>query len=91
VEEGLDAAGTSGHSYGEAVIARAPENLGRVDVVVNNVGVLRDKAFHNLSGEQLEAVLDFNLKGAFYVTNLAWVKMREQGYGRVLVVTSART
>ena len=74
---------------GEAVIATAVAAFGRVDVVVNNAGILRDKAFHNLTPELLDPVLDVHLKGAFWVTRPAWVRMREQGYGRVVCTTSS--
>jgi NAD(P)-dependent dehydrogenase (short-subunit alcohol dehydrogenase family) len=73
---------------GEAIINAAIDAWGRVDILVNNAGILRDKAFHNMSPELLEAVVDVHLKGAFYVTRPAWVKMREQKYGRVLMATS---
>jgi NAD(P)-dependent dehydrogenase (short-subunit alcohol dehydrogenase family) len=73
---------------GEAIIGTALDAWGRVDIVVNNAGVLRDKAFHNMTTDHLGAVLDVHLKGAFHVTRPAWVKMREQNYGRVLMATS---
>jgi NAD(P)-dependent dehydrogenase (short-subunit alcohol dehydrogenase family) len=73
---------------GEAVIQTALDAFGRIDIVVNNAGILRDKAFHNMSDELLSPVLDVHLKGAFYVTRPAWVHMREQGYGRVVNTSS---
>ena len=73
---------------GEALINAAVDEWGQVDILINNAGILRDKAFHNLTPELLEGVLDVHLKGAFYVTRPAWVKMREQSYGRVLMATS---
>jgi NAD(P)-dependent dehydrogenase (short-subunit alcohol dehydrogenase family) len=73
---------------GEAVVQTALDNFGRVDIVINNAGILRDKSFHNMTPELLNPVLDVHLKGAFYVTRPAWVKMREQGYGRVLNTSS---
>ena len=73
---------------GAAIVEHAVEAFGRVDIVVNNAGILRDKTFHNLTPELLEPVLDVHLKGAFFVTQPAWVKMREQGYGRVISTTS---
>jgi NAD(P)-dependent dehydrogenase (short-subunit alcohol dehydrogenase family) len=73
---------------GEAVIQTALDAFGRIDIVVNNAGILRDKAFHNMSDELLSPVLDVHLKGAFYVTRPAWVRMREQGYGRVVNTSS---
>jgi NAD(P)-dependent dehydrogenase (short-subunit alcohol dehydrogenase family) len=73
---------------GQAIVDTAMEAFGRVDVVVNNAGILRDKAFHNLTPELLDPVLDVHLKGAFHVTRPAWARMREAGYGRVLLTAS---
>ncbi len=74
---------------GEALVNTALEAFGRVDIVINNAGILRDKAFHNMEPDLLNPVLDVHLKGAFYVTRPAWVKMREQGYGRIVCTSSA--
>lgn len=74
---------------GEALICHALGNFGRVDIVVNNAGFLRDKAFHNLTPELIEPVLEVHLKGAFWVTRPAWPHMRDQGYGRVVNITSS--
>jgi NAD(P)-dependent dehydrogenase (short-subunit alcohol dehydrogenase family) len=73
---------------GQAIVDTALEAFGRVDIVISNAGFLRDKAFHNLTPELLDPVLDVHLKGAFHVLRPAWVKMREAGYGRVLVTAS---
>jgi NAD(P)-dependent dehydrogenase (short-subunit alcohol dehydrogenase family) len=73
---------------GQAIVDTALDAFGRVDVVVNNAGILRDKAFHNLTPELLDPVLDVHLKGAFHVTRPAWARMREAGYGRVLLTAS---
>jgi len=73
---------------GEAIVQHALDEFGRIDVVVNNAGILRDRAFHNLEWPDLEAVLDVHLKGAFFVTRPAFRVMREQHYGRVLVTSS---
>ena len=73
----------------EAMVVKAVEEYGRVDIVINNAGILRDKAFHNLEWENLDAVLDVHLKGAFYVTRPAFRLMREQGYGRIVMTSSA--
>jgi NAD(P)-dependent dehydrogenase (short-subunit alcohol dehydrogenase family) len=72
----------------EAMVQRAVDEYGRIDIVVNNAGILRDKAFHNLEWPDLDAVLDVHLKGAFYVTRPAFRHMREQGYGRIVVTSS---
>jgi NAD(P)-dependent dehydrogenase (short-subunit alcohol dehydrogenase family) len=73
---------------GEAIIQKALDEFGRVDIVVNNAGILRDKAFHNLEWPSLDAVLDTHLKGAFYVTQPAFKVMRAQSYGRIVMTTS---
>ena len=74
---------------GKAIVQTAVDAFGRVDIVVNNAGILRDKSFHNLTPELLNPVLDVHLKGAFHVTQPAWVLMREQGYGRIISTSSA--
>jgi len=73
---------------GEAVVATAIEQFGRIDIVVNNAGILRDKTFHNMTPDLLDPVLDVHLRGAFHVTRPAWIKMREQSYGRVINTSS---
>src|SRR5215211_2742321 len=73
---------------GQAIVDTALQAFGRVDVVISNAGILRDKAFHNMTPELLDPVLDVHLKGAFHVIRPAWLKLREAGYGRVLVTTS---
>ena len=73
---------------GEAIVKTAVDAYGRVDIVINNAGILRDKTFHNMTPEFVDPVLDVHLRGAFWVTRPAWVKMREQGYGRVINTSS---
>ncbi len=74
---------------GAAIVKTALDAYGKVDVVINNAGILRDKSFHNMTPELLNPVLDVHLKGAFHVTQPAWVLMREQGYGRIVSTSSA--
>jgi NAD(P)-dependent dehydrogenase (short-subunit alcohol dehydrogenase family) len=92
-----DAGGAAVADYGsvsdpaaaEAMVDTAVDEYGRIDIVINNAGILRDKAFHNLEWDNLHAVLDVHLKGAFYVTRPAFRLMREQGYGRIVMTSSA--
>ena len=74
---------------GAAIVQTALNAFGRVDIVINNAGILRDKAFHNLEPAMTNAVLDVHLRGAFHVTQPAWRVMREQGYGRIVSTSSA--
>ena len=74
---------------GAAIVKTAVDNFGRVDIVINNAGILRDKSFHNMSPELMNPVFDVHLKGAFHVTQPAFVLMREQGYGRIISTSSA--
>ena len=74
---------------GEAIIKTAIDSFGRVDVVINNAGILRDKSFAKLEPQDLEIVLDVHLKGAFYVSQPAYRVMKEQNYGRFLFTASA--
>jgi NAD(P)-dependent dehydrogenase (short-subunit alcohol dehydrogenase family) len=74
---------------GAAIVQAALDAFGKVDIVINNAGILRDKAFHNMEPDLMNPVFDVHLKGAFHVTRPAWVKMREQGYGRIVSTSSA--
>ena len=74
---------------GSAIVQKALDEFGRIDIVINNAGILRDKAFHNMEVDQITAVLDVHLRGAFFVTQAAWPHLREQGYGRVVMTSSA--
>jgi NAD(P)-dependent dehydrogenase (short-subunit alcohol dehydrogenase family)/acyl dehydratase len=73
---------------GEAIIATALAAFGRIDIVVNNAGILRDKAFHNMTSEGFDAVLDVHLRGAMQVSRAAFPYMRAQGFGRIINTTS---
>lgn len=73
---------------GAAIVQTAIEHFGQIDIVVNNAGILRDKTFQNMTADHVEAVLDVHLKGAFFVTRPAWIKMREQRYGKIVNTSS---
>jgi NAD(P)-dependent dehydrogenase (short-subunit alcohol dehydrogenase family) len=74
---------------GERIVQQALDEFGSLAIVVNNAGILRDKAFHNLSSDLIESVLLVHLTGAFNVTMPAWRHLRTAGYGRVVNTTSA--
>ena len=73
---------------GQAIVKTAVEAFGRVDVVVNNAGILRDRMIFNMSEEEWDAVINTHLKGTFAVTRAAAPLMREQKWGRVINMTS---
>jgi len=70
------------------VVAQTRERFGRIDALVNNAGILRDRTFAKVSLEDFEAVLAVHLMGTVYCTHAVWPLMLEQGYGRVVVTTS---
>ncbi len=73
---------------GESIVKTAVDAYGKVDVVINNAGILRDKSFAKMSWEDLDLVLDVHLKGAFYVSQPAFKVMKENGYGRFVFTSS---
>lgn len=73
---------------GRAIVQAAIDNFGKVDILINNAGILRDKSFLKLEPEHLEAVIDVHLKGAFFVTQPAFANMKENGYGRIVMASS---
>jgi NAD(P)-dependent dehydrogenase (short-subunit alcohol dehydrogenase family) len=73
---------------GESIVKTAVDAYGKVDIVINNAGILRDKSFAKMSWEDLDLVLDVHLKGAFYVSQPAFKVMKENGYGRFVFTSS---
>ncbi|WP_028922340.1 SDR family oxidoreductase [Pseudonocardia acaciae] len=73
---------------GQAIVSAALEAFGKVDIVINNAGILRDRTFAKLAHEDLDAVLDVHLKGAFHVTQPAFRAMKENNYGRIVFTAS---
>ena len=74
---------------GQAIVQAALDAFGRVDVLINNAGILRDKAFHQMDAAMIDSVIDVHLKGALFVSQPAFRAMRAQGYGRIVNTSSA--
>jgi len=73
---------------GEKIVQTAISTYGRVDIVVNNAGILRDVSFKRMSEKDWEMVYQVHLKGAFKVTRAAWPHMETNCYGRIVNITS---
>lgn len=73
---------------GEAIINRAIEKYGKLDILIHNAGILRDRSFANMTPEEWHGVIDVHLNGAYHVAHPAWLKMRENNYGRIVFTTS---
>ncbi|GAB9463884.1 Peroxisomal multifunctional enzyme [Globisporangium polare] len=73
---------------GDKVVATAIEAFGRIDILVNNAGILRDASFVKMTKDQWNTVVAVHLQGSFAVTHAAWPHMRNQKYGRIILVTS---
>lgn len=73
----------------EKIINTAKDELGRLDILVNNAGINRDAMLHKMSDEDWEKVLAVDLTGVFFCTRAAAKLMRDQGYGRIINISSA--
>ncbi|MEL7545679.1 MAG: SDR family NAD(P)-dependent oxidoreductase [Pseudomonadota bacterium] len=62
---------------------------GRIDILIANAGILRDKSFSKMTKQDIELVLDVHLRGSFKPIHAAWNIMKEQNYGRIVVTTSS--
>jgi NAD(P)-dependent dehydrogenase (short-subunit alcohol dehydrogenase family)/putative sterol carrier protein len=74
---------------GRAIIQSALDAFGTVDILINNAGILRDKSILKMEPENWQAVMDVHLNGAYHVSRPAFEVMKEKGYGRILMTTSA--
>lgn len=72
----------------EAIVKAALDEFGKIDIVVNNAGILRDKSFKNMTVEEWDAVIAVHLRGSFLVTKAAWPHLRENGHGRIVNTSS---
>lgn len=73
---------------GENMVKTAVDSFGKIDIVINNAGIVRDKSFVKMVEEEWDAVLSVHLKGTYNVTKAAWPLMREQNYGRIVFTSS---
>jgi NAD(P)-dependent dehydrogenase (short-subunit alcohol dehydrogenase family) len=73
----------------QAMVAEALDKWGRIDVLVNNAGILRDKTFAKMDLADFQMVMDVHLKGSVNCSKAVWEHMRERQYGRIVMTTSS--
>ncbi len=73
----------------EAMVDEAMIRFGRIDILINNAGIMSDVAFTNLTADEYGPVLDVHLVGTLRLTRTVWPIMCKQAYGRIMVTTSA--
>ncbi|AAS54430.1 AGL060Wp [Eremothecium gossypii ATCC 10895] len=93
VEEIRKAGGTAVANYdtvtdGDKIVKTAIDAFGRVDVIVNNAGILRDGSFAKMTEKNFSAVVDVHLNGSYKLCKAAWPYMRQQKYGRIVNTAS---
>lgn len=74
---------------GEKIVQTALKAYGRVDILINNAGILRDVTFHKMTEQDWNLLYQVHLQGTYSVTRAAWDHMRKNNYGRIIMVTSA--
>lgn len=94
VDEIIAAGGEAVANYdsvtdGDKIVQTALDNFGRIDIVINNAGILRDKSFAKMTEEDWDLVYQVHVKGAFKVSHAAWPYLREQNFGRLIFTASA--
>jgi 3-hydroxyacyl-CoA dehydrogenase/3a,7a,12a-trihydroxy-5b-cholest-24-enoyl-CoA hydratase len=74
---------------GEQIVKQALDSFGRIDILINNAGILRDKSLLKMTEQDWDIIQQVHLKGSFLVTKAAWPHMRQQGYGRIIMTSSS--
>jgi 3-hydroxyacyl-CoA dehydrogenase/3a,7a,12a-trihydroxy-5b-cholest-24-enoyl-CoA hydratase len=74
---------------GDRIVKTALDAFGKVDIVINNAGILRDVSFQKMTDEEWDLIYRVHVLGAYKVTKAAWNVMRDQGYGRIVMTSSA--
>lgn len=75
--------------FGEKIIKTAMDSFGRVDILLNNAGILRDISFQKMKQEDWDLIIKVHMTGTFSCSRAAWNIMRQQGYGRIINTASA--
>lgn len=73
----------------QGMVQTAVDSFGRLDILINNAGILRDKSFKNMSDAEWDIVIDVHLRGTYLVTKHAWQQMLKQNEGGRIVMTSS--
>lgn len=84
-----DGANVANYDEVEAMVKTAVDRWGRVDVLVNNAGILRDKTFAKMELDNFSSVMDVHVGGSVNCTKAVWELMREQQYGRIVMTSSS--
>ena len=71
------------------MVDQTMDEFGRIDILINNAGILRDRSFTKMTMEDFTIVTDIHLMGSVKPTKMVWEIMKEQNYGRILVTTSS--
>jgi NAD(P)-dependent dehydrogenase (short-subunit alcohol dehydrogenase family) len=71
------------------MVNKTVEQFGRVDILINNAGILRDKSFSKMTLDDFKLVMDVHVMGSVNCTKAVWEVMREQNYGRIVMTTSS--
>ncbi|PIC18876.1 hypothetical protein B9Z55_024618 [Caenorhabditis nigoni] len=74
--------------FGDKIVKTAIDNFGRIDIVINNAGILRDVSLLKMTELDWDLIFKVHVKGAYAVTKAAWPYMRDQKYGRIVVTSS---
>lgn len=78
---------TDAASVGQAV-SKIMEDHGKIDILINNAGIIRDRSFMKMTKEEWDSVIDINLTGMFVTTKAVFPIMKEAGYGRIISASS---